>query len=523
MSPRSQAVSLSAGMLSFATAASVDKRRRWRAQVINPGVTNAKAAAEAIHAKLVIPQFGNHDTKPTDFNDLYCLERLATVKTQLTEALSIEGAVKLTHLDGVTLKAFGDITPEAVAWAWEGRIAVRAFTLLVGEPGQGKSTIAFDLAARWTTGIVEGDWEGQPVHVIIASCEDSPSTTIRPRLEMAGADLSKVHFLIMKKDGVEGGMRIPEDLDQVESAMKKCGARVLIIDPIMGHLGDVDSYKDQNIRKALGPLAGLAERVDGVVLGIMHLNKRDCASITNRVGGSVGFVAAARSVLLAAQDPEKEEHGHGVLVHAKCNLAAHAPTLRYQLEGVAYRHEEIEIQTSRVVWGEEVDHIHVGDVLQTPARGSDEQGQKTEAKEWLTSHLVDGEKPVKDTFKEGKKIGFSQRTLERAKKELSIKSSKSEFNGSWSWFLPEGAQQATEGRHTQEGGGLRLNSCNKTNKSNGLPEGRQGSTDGSLRSEGGGLRERLDTEESQVGMFDQKEAGLSHKPDGGFEEVVDAT
>jgi len=57
----------------------------------NPGVANAKTAAEAIHAKLVIPQFTNLDTKPTDFNDLYCLEGLDTVKKQLTEALSMDG------------------------------------------------------------------------------------------------------------------------------------------------------------------------------------------------------------------------------------------------------------------------------------------------------------------------------------------------------------------------------------------------------------------------------------------------
>lgn len=57
----------------------------------NPGVTKATAAAKAIHAKLVIPQFANLETKPTDFNDLSCLEGLDTVKTQLTEALSMDG------------------------------------------------------------------------------------------------------------------------------------------------------------------------------------------------------------------------------------------------------------------------------------------------------------------------------------------------------------------------------------------------------------------------------------------------
>jgi putative DNA primase/helicase len=60
----------------------------------NPGLTKAKAAAEAIRAKLVIPQFTRLDSKPTDFNDLYYLEGLDMVKKQLTEVLSIDGKEK---------------------------------------------------------------------------------------------------------------------------------------------------------------------------------------------------------------------------------------------------------------------------------------------------------------------------------------------------------------------------------------------------------------------------------------------
>ena len=104
-------------------------------------------------------------------------------------------------------------------------------------------------------------------------------------------------------------------------------------------------------------------------------------------------------MLLAAQDPEQEEHGYGVLVHAKCNLAAHALTLRYQLEGVTYRHEGTEIKTSRVVWGKESAHIRACDVLQSPGKGGDEPGQKSEAKDWLQAYLEQGGKPAKEILK----------------------------------------------------------------------------------------------------------------------------
>ena len=418
----------------------------------------------------------------------------------------------------IHLQAVSSILPESVEFAWDGHIAARAVNLLVGEPDLGKSTIAFDLAAGWSTGTIPGAWFGLPVHVLIASCEDSPASTIRPRLEMAKADLSMVSVITVKRDDVSGGLSIPDDLPHLEAKMLEVGARALIIDPMMGHLGDVDSFKDQNIRKALGPLARLAESVNGAVLGIMHLNKRECSSIVARVGGSVGFVAAARSVLLAAQDPESEEHGRGVLIHAKCNVAPHAPTIRYQLEGVNYHHGEIEIQTSRVVWGQEAEHIHVGDVLRPEAQGTDEPGQKSEAKDWLTAFLQAGPKPSEDVVKRAAKEGpFSEKTLRRAKKELGVKAEKVGFtNSQWMWCLPEDGQKATEGGPLGEVGRLRENPCKKSKNSKDLPEDGQGSAGDHLRREDGHLRA-----DPQPWLFEepQKEAVMQRGDDGTFEEI----
>ena len=49
----------------------------------NPGQTKATAAAKAISARLVVPQFKEPTSKPADFNDLAALETLAAVKEQL--------------------------------------------------------------------------------------------------------------------------------------------------------------------------------------------------------------------------------------------------------------------------------------------------------------------------------------------------------------------------------------------------------------------------------------------------------
>ncbi len=58
----------------------------------NPGKTKATEAAKAVNAKLVIPEFSNTKSKPTDFNDLSSLEGLEQVKRFIDEAKVIEAA-----------------------------------------------------------------------------------------------------------------------------------------------------------------------------------------------------------------------------------------------------------------------------------------------------------------------------------------------------------------------------------------------------------------------------------------------
>lgn len=49
----------------------------------NPGLEKATLAAENVGGQLRLPQFKNLDSRPTDFNDLACLEGLEVVKQQL--------------------------------------------------------------------------------------------------------------------------------------------------------------------------------------------------------------------------------------------------------------------------------------------------------------------------------------------------------------------------------------------------------------------------------------------------------
>jgi RecA-family ATPase len=170
--------------------------------------------------------------------------------------------------------------------------------------------------------------------VVLLSAEDDPADTIRPRLEAAGADLSRIIMLAGLRDG--DSVRLPTltDLDAIKHAIAQVNAKLVIVDPLMAYLpGKVDSYRDQDVRRILAPLAALAAETGAAVLVIRHLNKTEGKNALYRGGGSIGIIGAARSGLLVAKDPEDEERR--ILAVTKSNLAKTPPALAYRIATTA--------------------------------------------------------------------------------------------------------------------------------------------------------------------------------------------
>jgi hypothetical protein len=78
-------------------------------------------------------------------------------------------------------------------------------------------------------------------------------------------------------------------------------------------------------------------------------------------------------------------------------------------------------------------------------QGAEGRTAKREAKEFLLERLRAGPVKADDIIDEAKQEGIAKRTLDRAKKELSIKSRKtpSKFDGAWFWELPPRAKPCT--------------------------------------------------------------------------------
>lgn len=347
-----------------------------------------------------------------------------------------------------------DVVPERVEWLWPGRIPRGKLTVGEGDPKTGKSTLGLDIAARVSTGspFPDGARLPGPGVVIVMSAEDGLADTIRPRLDAAGADPSNVlaweSVPVMNDDGVVSGMRppsIPRDLEVLEKLIVEHGAVLVVIDVLAAYLGsDVDGHRDQDIRRALMPLAKLAERTHAAILVLRHLNKSPGGNAIYRGGGSIGIAGAARSILLAAVDPSDETGNRRVLAVTASNLSAPVPALAYHLAPCE------EHGCAQVVW----DGIseHTSSSLLAVQAGDEERSAIDEACHFLRDILSDGPVAARDIEKAARDSGVQSRTLRRAKERLKVRSVKSGMGSSWSWTMP--AVEDGQGGRTPEDGHL---------------------------------------------------------------------
>jgi hypothetical protein len=231
-----------------------------------------------------------------------------------------------------------DIKSEQLDWLWEKRIPRRKLTVLDGDPGLGKSLLTLDLAARITTGRPMPDGTpGTQGSVILIAPEDGVSDTIKPRIEAAGGDPSRIrllHLVEEKKPGTKETFLSPFTLSKhfiplVETIYRTLPSLV-IIDPLMAVLGSgISASHDQKIRETLSHLTLVAERARCAFLIVRHLNKGGSENPLYRGSGSIGLIATVRTGLLVTQHPSDENKR--LLLPIKNNLSENPGNLIYQV------------------------------------------------------------------------------------------------------------------------------------------------------------------------------------------------
>lgn len=335
-----------------------------------------------------------------------------------------------------------DVKPEPVSWLWPGRIALGKLSLIAGDPGLGKSFLTLDIAARVSRGAQWPDRRGEtnPAGgVVLLSAEDDPADTIRPRLDAAGADVTRIALLqavtVLDRDSGTAGeafFSLATDLAALETAIaRKADCRLVIVDPVSAYLHGIDSHVNADVRSVFGPLADLASRRRVAIVAVTHLRKGEGAAIY-RAMGSLAFVAAARAVWAVGKDHKDPTGRRRLFLPVKNNISADGT-------GLAFRLEPADNKTAVIAWHAEPVTTSADEALTSSdrRRGPEPEAQEA-AVEWLQERLQHGQKPVKEIREQAHEAGFSWPTLRRAKDALKIRAAKIGFGGSgeWAWRLP---------------------------------------------------------------------------------------
>jgi hypothetical protein len=342
--------------------------------------------------------------------------------------------------DAVLAVRLSDVRPRVVEWLWPQRWPLGKLSIVSGDPGLGKSFLALDAAARLSRGRPWPDQTPAPkAATLLLTAEDGLDDTVHPRVRAMGGNAELIHAITgCRRAGRERWFSLGADLELLEPLVARHRPALVVIDPVTAYLGkDTDSHVDTDVRHVLAPLAAFAARHHLAVVAVMHLNKGAQLKAIYRIGGSIGFVAAARSVFAVVADPK--DPARKLLAPVKMNLAPLPPALAFRIVGGG--------PDALLEW--EAAPVGLVD-LDAMLRGGPEEGAAAgerrravdDAEGFLRQLLRDGPVRFGDVAAARKAAGIGERTLDEAKARLGVRSVKQQFSGHWEWVLP-GAEGCT--------------------------------------------------------------------------------
>jgi KaiC/GvpD/RAD55 family RecA-like ATPase len=326
----------------------------------------------------------------------------------LEAAMSVEAEAPFSS------RPFSSFRPRNIVWAVPGFIPAGKLAMVAGEGGLGKSTWALSRCADLTK---QGD------SVVYVSFEDEAEDFLVPRALAAGADTTRLWDLsIPTPDGLVD-LRLPQDLETIRAAVEHHKAKLLVLDPIVAAVDmKIDTHKDQHVRVVLARLKRLAEETRCAVLMVAHLNKGASTDAYLRVGNSVAFQNAARSVVLVVKDKWSGEDGYVLVAQSKKNLAPSVLVQRHafeevELPGVLDPLTGKPVSAASLTFVENALDVDADDIL----KGPDKVTMTDKADDFLLAELADGEwKNSQHLRALAEQRGLSESTLKRSAAALGV-------------------------------------------------------------------------------------------------------
>lgn len=175
-----------------------------------------------------------------------------------------------------------------VQWFWSPWIGRGIYTLLVGSPGSGKSTMLAHLCGRASRSI-------------IMPGEEDVRRVVLPRLLSADVDLRTVS-VVPSSDG----WYLPLARSRLIGLIERERAELVVIDPLDSYLSPgEDENGNLPVRRILQALQDVAESTQAAIIAVRHPGK----AIGNLLAGSRAWRSHPRAILQMVLSPDDDRKG----------------------------------------------------------------------------------------------------------------------------------------------------------------------------------------------------------------------
>lgn len=340
--------------------------------------------------------------------------------------------------DEVGFVTMDKVEAKPMAWLWPGRLMANGLNVVTGLMGQTKGFFMVDVAAKITNGSRWPDGTGHAPRgsVVWVGNEDDPATVLRPRLDAAGADVSKVHYVAGIRSGSDADdfrpLSIGQDLSKIAAALERLtDCRMIVLDPVTEFM-EADENASKEIRAELMPLVRLAADRGIALVVVCHQNKKQGLSTLQKIAGGGAFGQIARAVLVFSEDPSEESKDDlrrkRLMVVAKMSGGKKNVGQSYRLnipDGQA---------VPAIEWIPGELAIDADDIGFRPSGGRAHQDRTGDAVDMLRELLANGPRKAREVWSAMEAAGHGRRQRENAADKLSVV--KQQSGREWVWSLP---------------------------------------------------------------------------------------
>ena len=207
-----------------------------------------------------------------------------------------------------------DLKPSVqTRWIAKRFVPRAAPTVLCGDEGIGKTLWDIRLVAAVSTGTPLPDIgvpKRDPQRVLLAAITEVDwASIVRPRLEVAGADLDMIDVICTETDG-SGPPIFPRDFDIIRELDPR--PALMVVDSWLDTLAMDTVVRDpQSAARALAPWTDLATTTDAGIILLTPTNRLATGDIREKYGATAHLRKKARMTLFSMRDEDTDLVGAG--------------------------------------------------------------------------------------------------------------------------------------------------------------------------------------------------------------------